>query len=263
MMKKQAVAYFAGCTANFVEPEIGKAVVRVLRKNGITPLLPDQMCCGAPELLRGDRKLFIKNAAFNLQSLSEQDVDIVTACSTCALMIRHEYPSLIGTQTAMDIAKRTYDIIDYLAMREASIPLNADLRPLALSVAYHAPCHLKALGREIIGRRLRLMRKIPGLAVHEISRGCCGMGGTFGIKRSHYEQSMAIGQPLFEAIRNSGSDVAATECFGCKIQIRQRTGMNVMHPIIILEQAYGLSPAGKREMVHDAPARKSPAPYFS
>jgi glycerol-3-phosphate dehydrogenase subunit C len=240
MLKKdQRVAYFVGCTANFVEPEIGKAVVRVLKKSGLTPMFPDQTCCGAPELLHGDKKSFIKNAEANLRSLADLNADIVTACSTCAFMLRHEYPNLIGTQEAVTVAERTFDIIGYLSMREASCSLNTDLRPVALSVAYHAPCHLKALGRDIIARRLRFMRKIPGLTVHEISRGCCGMGGTFGIKRSHYELSMAIGGPLFEGVLQSGSDVAATECFGCKLQIRHGTRMEVIHPILIMEKAYG------------------------
>jgi glycerol-3-phosphate dehydrogenase subunit C len=233
------VAYFVGCTANFVEPEIGKAMVRVLRKNGLKPILPDQTCCGAPELLHGDRKAFIKKAEVNLRRLGDLNADIVTACSTCALMIRHEYPNLIGTQEASAVAKRTFDIIDYLAMRDTSCTLNKDLLPVSISVAYHAPCHLKALGADIVGRRLRLMRIIPGLIINEISRGCCGMGGTFGIRRSHYRHSMAIGQPLFEAIRNSQSDVAATECFGCKLQIVHGTRMEVIHPILIMEKAYG------------------------
>lgn len=238
-MKKQTVAYFAGCSANFFEPEIGKTVVRILRENGLTPAFPDQTCCGAPELLYGDKKSFIKNAEVNLRRLGDLNADIVTACSTCALVIRQEYPNLIGTQQAASVAKRTFDIIDYLAMLEATCTLNTDLRPVGLSVAYHAPCHLKALDSDIIGRRLRLMRKIPGLTITEISRGCCGMGGTFGIRRSHYELSMAIGQPLFEAIRESGSDIAATECFGCRLQIRHGTRMKVTHPVLIMGKAYG------------------------
>ena len=54
------VLYFVGCAANFVDPEIGRATVRVLERNGIEPRFPDQECCGISELFYGNVKAFRK-----------------------------------------------------------------------------------------------------------------------------------------------------------------------------------------------------------
>ena len=130
--------------------------------------------------------------------------------------------------------------MECLAMLKAGNAVNADFQTIDLSVVYHAPCHLKALGEELIDRRLELMRLIPQISVGRIERGCCGMGGTFGSKRRNFTKSMEIGQALFEGIAESAPNLVATECPGCSMQIRQGTGLAVTHPIDIIKQAYGL-----------------------
>ncbi len=232
------VAYFAGCAANFLDPRIGQAVVRVLRRNGLNPVFPEQDCCGIAELFRGNLKAFHKRAVFHVRSLAAAGADVVTACSTCALALKQEVPRLVGTQEAETVSRRTYDILEYLGILEARGALDADFQPMDLRLLYHAPCHLKALGREGVQNRIRLLRRIPGLAVEEIDRGCCGMAGTFGLKASNYERSVEIGRPLFEAIREAAPDRVVTDCFACKLQIEEGTGLAVTHPVLVLEEAY-------------------------
>jgi len=135
---------------------------------------------------------------------------------------------------------RTYDIMEYLAGLRGRNAMNTAFHPVTLSILYHAPCHLKVLEQELVDSRLELLRLIPGLTVTHIDRGCCGMGGTFGFKRSNYPASMTIGQALFQGIRESAPDLVVTECPGCKLQIEQGTGLSVSHPILIMKQAYGL-----------------------
>ena len=84
------------------------------------------------------------------------------------------------------------------------------------------------------------MGLIPGLSVSRVDRGCCGMGGTFGVKRDNYARSMTIGRSLFEEVRRLAPDLVATECPGCELQIEQGTGSAVTHPILIMKEAYGL-----------------------
>lgn len=238
MKKANRIAYFAGCTANYVDPDVGKSTVQVLKKNGFRPVLPDQKCCGIPQLAVGNLCEFLRHAEFNVRSLAEADCDIVTACTSCAHAIKHDYPKYLKSREAEDVSQRTYDIMEYLAMLKAGDVLNADFQPVKLSLVYHAPCHLKVLGEELIGRRLELMRLIPGLSVGQIDKGCCGMGGTFGSKRRNYAISMRIGQALFEGIMESEPDLVITDCPGCNMQIQQGTGLTVAHPIHIIKQAY-------------------------
>jgi glycerol-3-phosphate dehydrogenase subunit C len=85
------VAYFAGCSARYYFPEVAKAAVEVMERNGISVYLPEQKCCGMPSLLEGDRKFTFKQAAFNLERLNEavdEGYDIVCSCPTCSYTLK-------------------------------------------------------------------------------------------------------------------------------------------------------------------------------
>jgi glycerol-3-phosphate dehydrogenase subunit C len=240
MSGEKRVAYFAGCVVNHVDPEVGKSTIQVLRKQGLRPMLLDEKCCGIPQLAVGNLRQFLKHAEFNVRSMVEADCDIVTACTSCAMAVKHDYPKYLETEGAEKVSKRIFDVMEYLAILEAGRALDTDLHPVNLSLVYHAPCHLKVMGEELVDRRLKLLRSIPGLSVTQIQRGCCGMGGTFGTKRSNYSMSMRIGQPLFEGIAELTPDLVATDCPGCQLQIQQGTGLTVIHPIQIIGESFGL-----------------------
>lgn len=236
------VVYFAGCTTNYNEPDIGKVVVAILENLGFRVLCPEQHCCSIAQLASGRTDAFRKVAEFNIRSLAAPRADVVTACSTCAAAITQEYPKMIRTPEAEDVAGRTYDIMEYLVRhrKRNGLPM---LEPVELSVAYHAPCHLRALGDELIERRLGLLRAIPGLTVTWVDRGCCGMGGTFGLKRHNYEISMEIGKSLFEAIEELKPDLIVSECPGCRSQIAHGTRKSVSHPVVLVGHALRLPEA--------------------
>jgi glycerol-3-phosphate dehydrogenase subunit C len=86
------VAYFAGCTARYIFPEVARATVEVLQHNGIEVYCPEQKCCGMPSFLEGDRKLTMEFTGHNLNLLADaaQDgYDILCSCPTCSFMLRH------------------------------------------------------------------------------------------------------------------------------------------------------------------------------
>ena len=240
MTGRKRIAYFPGCVVNHVDPEVGKSTIQVLRKQGFQPILLDEKCCGIPQLAVGNLHEFLKHAEFNLRSMLEADCDIVTACTSCAMAIKRDYPERLKTMEAERVSKRIYDIMEYLAILEAGNALDTEMHPVNLSLAYHAPCHLKIMGEGLVDARLRVLRSIPGLSVNRVERGCCGMGGTFGIKRSNYSISMGIGQPLFDGIAELAPDLVATDCPGCQMQIRHGTDLTVVHPIQVIGQAYAL-----------------------
>ncbi len=241
MRDRKRIAYFAGCVVNHVDPRVGKSTIQVLRRQGFRPMLLDEKCCGIPQLAIGNLHEFLKHAEFNVRSMVEADCDIVTACTSCAMAIKRDYPERLKTMEADKVSKRTYDIMEYLAMLGAGRALDTELHPVNLSLVYHAPCHLKARGEALVDTRLRLLRAIPGLSARRLERGCCGMGGTFGTKHSSYSTSMKIGQPLFEGIAELAPDLVATDCPGCQMQIQHGTGLTVIHPIQVFEQAYRIS----------------------
>ena len=104
------VAYFAGCTANYLFPEVPRAVVEVLQHNGFDVFYPEQKCCGMPSLLEGDRQLTLEYVQHNMDMLAEavaSGYDIVCSCPTCGFMLRNvlkenayyssEYQASVGT----------------------------------------------------------------------------------------------------------------------------------------------------------------------
>jgi glycerol-3-phosphate dehydrogenase subunit C len=89
---KKKVAYFAGCTARRLFPEVPRAVVEVFERNGIEVFYPEQQCCGMPSLLEGDRKLTLEFARSNVARLAEaveEGYDIVCSCPSCGYMIKN------------------------------------------------------------------------------------------------------------------------------------------------------------------------------
>jgi glycerol-3-phosphate dehydrogenase subunit C len=86
------VAYFAGCTARYIFPEVARATVEVLQQNGIDVLCPDHKCCGMPSFLEGDRKLTLEFARHNLSIFAEavmEGYEILCSCPTCSFMLRN------------------------------------------------------------------------------------------------------------------------------------------------------------------------------
>jgi glycerol-3-phosphate dehydrogenase subunit C len=88
------VAYFAGCTARYLFPEVAKAAVEVLERSGVEVYFPEQKCCGMPSLLEGDRAFTFSVAGFNLQRLADvvQDgYDVVCSCPTCGYVLKNMF----------------------------------------------------------------------------------------------------------------------------------------------------------------------------
>jgi len=237
---RATVVYFSGCAANYVDPDVGRAAVRVLERNSLVVSYPRQRCCGMPQLAHGKLKGAEDRARFNVASLARAPGDIVTACTSCALMLKHYYPRLLGTAEAEAVSSRTYDLGEYLVLLQEKGLLDTDFQAISGTFLYHAPCHLKSLGAGLVERRLRLLGQIPGISIAQVDRGCCGFAGGFGVIRQNRALSLQIGTGLLEALRQTTGCRAVTECPGCKLQIEGEAGIPVIHPVQLLQQAYCL-----------------------
>ena len=90
------VAYFTGCTARYLFPEVAKATVEVLQQNGVAVYVPPQKCCGMPSMLEGDRAFTYRTAAFNFDTMltaAEAGYDIVCSCPTCGYFMKSVLPA--------------------------------------------------------------------------------------------------------------------------------------------------------------------------
>jgi glycerol-3-phosphate dehydrogenase subunit C len=234
------VVLFVTCSVNANNPEIGRAAVAVLEKNGCEVVVPAQRCCGMPFLESGDLDSARECRSNNVTSLLpfvRAGYTIVSSGPTCSLMLRKEYPVLGPEDEAKEIAARTLDLCEYLMRRHAAGRLSTDFERSPGRVLYQVACHLKV---QDIGFKSRdLLQLIPGSEVVTIER-CTGHDGTWSMKTEYFPTSMKIGKPVFDAIRAERPDRVATDCPLAGLQIQQGTGQRAKHPIQIFAEAYGL-----------------------
>ncbi|HZW34149.1 MAG TPA: FAD-linked oxidase C-terminal domain-containing protein, partial [Isosphaeraceae bacterium] len=238
------VVYFVDLFANYYDPELAEAVVAVLRHAGVNVFVPaQQRSSGMAALVVGDLDYARDQALANLRVLANAVRDGYTVvCSepTAALMLREEYIKLTEDLDAELVAAHTMDLGQYLLGLEARGQLPLPHEPLHARVGYHQPCHLRALQVGTPG--LDLLRRVPELDVEFIDRGCSGMGGTFGLARDRFRNSLRAGRGLVKRLRDPDLDVGATECGACRIQMEQGSPKRTLHPMKLLSLAYGLNP---------------------
>jgi len=241
LISNKKVAFYAGCFANYYYPGVGKATVKILHKNGIEVIVPDQVCCGLPMMAKGNIKGAYKNMEYNTRVLSRLVSDgyvIITTCSSCGLMIRRDYSRLLASEEAKLVSQNLYHISEYLLKLYDRGELNTDFRPIPQTVFYHTPCHLRA--QEIDSPSVKMLKLIPGITIKHVSNECCGMGGAYGYEKVNYELSKEIANKLYSEIRENPTDRIVTDCGGCKLQIEAGTGVKVDHPTILIQEAYNL-----------------------
>ena len=138
------------------------------------------------------------------------------------------------------VAENTSEACSYLWKMHQAGQLELDFKPVNATLAYHLPCHLRALNVGSPGESL--LRLIPGLSVGTIDKGCSGMAGTFGLKRENYRSSLRAGWGVISAVRDPSVQVGTTECSACKMQMEQGTTKPTIHPLKLLALSYGLMP---------------------
>jgi Fe-S oxidoreductase len=233
------IVYYSGCFANYYDPEVGKALVRVLEKNGFEVIVPEQKCCGMPMMANWNIKGAEKNARYNLESLvkaAADGLDIITTCPSCYFMLKKEYLNFFDSDKARFVSEHLHFIDDYLLALQRAGELDTSFGELPLKVVYKVPCHLKV--QNIIKEPVELLKLIPGLSVIGVNATCCGMGGSYGMKKSNYDMGVELAARVWEEVREAQPDKAVTDCGGCKLQIEAGTGVQVLHPIVLLDRAY-------------------------
>jgi Fe-S oxidoreductase len=233
-------ALFYTCSVNYNDPPLGKACVGVLEKNRVAVACPQQRCCGMPFLDGGDIEAAKANARANVSALYplvQQGYDIVVPGPTCSYVLKRDYPLLAEGPETEAVSARTFDISEYLMKLHGEQKLDTRFVKSAGKIAYQIPCHLRA---QNIGFKSRdLMELIPDTSVRVIEK-CSAVDGTWGLKRQYFDLSMKVAEPLLRDIRESPSDLAVSDCPLSALQIKQGTGKQPLHPIQVLEMAYGL-----------------------
>jgi glycerol-3-phosphate dehydrogenase subunit C len=240
---------FPTCFVEYMDPDVGRDLVRVYEHNGVACALPEgTKCCGAPWLHSGNIEQFQAAARSNVTALVSEvraGRDVVVAQPTCAYVIKKDYPLYVGGTDAELVAAHTYDPAEYLMARQRDgddafalrdeFP-GRDSGEVPDEVTYHVACHLQA---QQMGLKSRDLLKRAGVRCTLVQR-CSGIDGTWGYRAENYELARKVAAPLARDITAAGNDVVCGDCHLANGAILEETGTKPQHPIQLMARAYGL-----------------------
>jgi Fe-S oxidoreductase len=223
---------------------MGIKTILLLERLGYEVLIPRHKESGrtfmSKGLLRAARKVAINNILL-LKDIITENTPLIGIEPSAILAFRDEYPGMVNrdlANAAINLGKNSLLFEEFIC-REAekgmidSSFFKSDIRNIKL----HGHCQQKAVAST--SATIRMLSLPENYKVDEIPSGCCGMAGSFGYEKEHYELSMKIGEMvLFPAVRNADQDaIIAASGTSCRHQIRDGTGRNAFHPIEILYDA--------------------------
>jgi FAD/FMN-containing dehydrogenase/Fe-S oxidoreductase len=232
------VLLLADCFTTYNEPDIGRAAVRVLERAGYTVELADLVCCGRPMISKGflhrTRTLIHEQADALAQRLAD-GTPLLGLEPSCLLTLADEWTELLpGTPTrAISAAAHLAD--SWLAQQVHSGRCELSLRPRPEKCLLHGHCHQKALLGA--GGSAAALRLVPQLDVTVLDTGCCGMAGSFGFEREHFDLSVAIANlALLPALEKSLEAIVAAPGTSCRHQIKDLAQRRARHPLEVLDE---------------------------
>jgi len=240
---KGRIAFYPGCAIKYFQPDVGIAAVAVLEKAGFEVLvLDDAACCGRPLLSLGDRDAAQAAAEQNQQLFASLQVDrVVTACASCGLTFKKDYPALLAPSGAVPLLVQ--DIHEVLAEALPALPLGT----LKQRVTWHEPCHL-GRGQGLAKNAQSLLRSVPGVELVEAAHPgqCCGFGGVMRI--GHHRLSNAVGDARAKDLIKTAAPIVVTGCPGCRMQLAEalkRAGSDavVLHTVQVIAMRIALGNA--------------------
>jgi len=240
------VHLFSDEFTNFNDAEIGIKFVKLLNGLGYQVVVPKHYESGRAAISKGmlkrARSLAIKNV-LALKDIVTKESPLVGIEPSCILSFRDEYPDLVGPELKADAIKLAENCLlyDEFIMREVKEGRIApdSFTTETLSIKLHGHCHQKSLASVELSKE---MLSLPiNYKVDVMPTGCCGMAGSFGFEKEHYEVSMSIGeQTLFPLVRAAASDITiSAPGTSCRQQIKEGTGRVAKHPLEILFEALG------------------------
>ncbi|HTO11236.1 MAG TPA: FAD-linked oxidase C-terminal domain-containing protein [Candidatus Binatia bacterium] len=232
------VVLFHDTFVTYNTPEIGRAAVEVLEAAGYRVVLIDRKCCGRPLISKGMLAAAREHAAWNVARLApyaRRGVAIVGLEPSCLLTLGDEYVDLLRTDEARAVAGQSA-LFEQFLLREKQRGLELPWATHGRQALLHGHCHQKA----IVGTKPTVAAlQWAGYTVTEVDSGCCGMAGSFGFEREHYDISVALGnRRLAPAVKAApATTIVVAPGISCRQQIQHLAGRCAQHPAEALREA--------------------------
>tara|TARA_R110002051_G_scaffold41482_2_gene86026 strand:+ start:3179 stop:6073 length:2895 start_codon:yes stop_codon:yes gene_type:complete len=231
------VVLFADTYLNYHEPEIGKDAVKLLNDCGYEVIMANVGCCQRPKISHGFLREAKEAGQVTIQELVkyiDQGMKVVVCEPSCASALNDDFPDLLPDEELAKKLKENILMIDVFLNHEMTKgTLNIKLKAKEGKLHVHGHCHQKALyGTQAMKHTLGKTEEF-----NEIPSGCCGMAGSFGYEKEHYELSKKIGEEiLFPSVRKLPENASVAACgFSCRHQIDHFTGVKAKHWVSCVE----------------------------
>jgi Fe-S oxidoreductase len=228
------VALFNDTFLNHYHPEIGVAAVEVLERGGCGVEVVRPGCCGRPLIsqgLLGEARTHAAQVVESLFPIVQRGEKILFCEPSCLSAVKEDAPSLLRgdqQQKARAVAEAC------LLFEEFAGELDLPLRAGPSRILLHGHCHQKALG--LLPAAISLLSRVPSATVVDLDAGCCGMAGSFGYAKEHYDVSRAIAERrLLPAVKaRKPGDVVVAPGTSCRHQMSELAGVDAIHPAVLI-----------------------------
>jgi FAD/FMN-containing dehydrogenase/Fe-S oxidoreductase len=242
--KPKAVYLFVDEFTNYNDVEIGIKAVKLLNRLGYEVIVPNHVESGRPQLSKGlldDAKRLANQNVSLLKDVVSADIPLIGIEPSAILTFRDEYPDLVDEnllEDAKNLSKNVFMIEEFLSNEiEAKRISKGAFTTEKRLVKLHGHCQQKSLSSMVPAKRTLSLPE--NYEVQLIPSGCCGMAGSFGYEKEHFELSNQVGElVLFPTIRQQSEDVIiAASGTSCRHQIHDGTGRTAKHAVEILFEA--------------------------
>jgi Fe-S oxidoreductase len=228
------VRLFNDTFTNYYDPEIGIAAVEVLENAGCVVQVVRPGCCGRPLISQGlleDARAHAAKVVEQLFPVAKSGQKILFCEPSCLSAVKEDAPSLLRG----DQQKKAQTVANACVLfEEFAAGLDLPLKAGPSRILLHGHCHQKSMG--MLPATASLLSRIPSTTVVDLDAGCCGMAGSFGYAKEHYDVSVAIANrrllPAVKAMKPGEALVAPGT--SCRRQVADLTGATAVHPAVLI-----------------------------
>ena len=229
---------------NYNDTQIGIKAILLLEKLGYEVVIPNHVESGRARLSKGlirdAKKIASKNVAL-LHPIINAETPLIGIEPSAILTFRDEYPDLVDDAQLADakaLSKNVFLIDEFIAAEigKGNIQSNS-FTQATKTIQLHGHCQQKSISS--VDHSVKILSLPTNYSVQVIPSGCCGMAGSFGYEKEHYQLSQQIGElVLFPAVRKQDAAVIiAAPGTSCRHQIKDATDRKALHPVEVLFEA--------------------------
>ncbi|MBL8091117.1 MAG: FAD-binding protein [Anaerolineales bacterium] len=240
----QTVIFLSDVFSEYLEPEVKEAAIDLLNYFGYEVKVLPMIGAGAAFLSKGfieQAKRHAEKVLGEIKRLGAESIVGVVGCEPPEVYcLKHEYVALLPNrkEEIESISKNVF-LVEGFILRVVKLG-KLNILPDETNkekVFFHPHCHQRAEGELATVELLKLF----GFDVELSDAGCCGMAGTFGFDKEHYELSMQIGEmKLLPQVRKMKEEIVVSSGAACRMQIQHGAGVEAKHPLVVMRDViYG------------------------